>query len=83
MVTVGIRELKQQTSELVRLVREDGQQIQITYRGQVVALMVPVDRPDRKANDSDWASLDVLAAEIGAHWSAGISSAEAVDEGRR
>jgi prevent-host-death family protein len=45
MVTVGIRELKQQTSELVRLVREDGQQIQITYRGQVVALMVPVDRP--------------------------------------
>jgi prevent-host-death family protein len=83
MVTVGIRELKQQTSELVRLVREDGQQIQITYRGQVVALMVPVDRPDRKANDSDWASLDVLAAEIGAHWSAGISSAEAVYEGRR
>jgi hypothetical protein len=42
-----------------------------------------VYRPYRKANDSDWASLDVLAAEIGAHWSAGISSAEAVDEGRR
>ena len=31
MVTVGVRELKQQTSELIRLVLETGSGIEITY----------------------------------------------------
>ena len=52
-------------------------------RVDVVALLVPVERPDREENASDWASLDVLAAEIGARWPEGISSVEAVAEGRR
>ena len=30
MITVGIRELKQQTSELIRRVREEGSEIQVT-----------------------------------------------------
>lgn len=82
MITVGVRELKQQTSELVRLVRQEGHQIRITYRGEVVALLVPVERPEREAEPSSWASLDVLAAEIGARWPTDVSSVEAVAEGR-
>lgn len=82
MKRVGIRELKQQTSELIRLVREEGQEIQITYRGEVVALLVPVVRSEGPDGKAAWADLDVLAAEIGARWPEGISSLEAVAEAR-
>jgi prevent-host-death family protein len=47
MLTVGIRELKQQASELIRKVREDGAEVQITYHGKVVALLVPVAERDQ------------------------------------
>lgn len=46
MVTVGIRELKQQASELVRMVRETGKEVQITYHGGVVALLIPIMKID-------------------------------------
>lgn len=82
MIIVGIRELKQRASELVRLVRQDNQQVQITYRGKVVALLVPVERPDQDTNKDTWSHLDVLAAEIGANWPNEVSSVEAVTEGR-
>ena len=82
MVTVGIRELKQQASELVRLVRETGNEIQITYHGEVVALLIPV-KPVRKNIEDAWAKLDNLAAEIGARWPKGVSSADAMTEARR
>ena len=84
MITVGVRELKQQASELVRLVRETGSQVQVTYRGKVVALLIPVERsrePEQEAQA--WMELDRLAAEIGARWPAGISAEQAVSEGRR
>ena len=84
MVTVGIRELKQQASELVRLVRETGSEVRITHRGQVVALLIPV--PPRKSKEGEkhyWANLDTLAAEIGARWPKGVSAVQAVAEGRR
>ena len=83
MVTVGVRELKQQASELIRKVREDGQEIQVTYRGKVVALVVPVKSPPQSESEEAWKRLDVLAAEIGARWPDGVTSVEAVAEGRK
>jgi prevent-host-death family protein len=82
MVTVGIRELKQQTSELIRRVREEGEEIQVTYRGEVVALLVPVRRAGKPGEEQAWANLDLLAAEIQARWPEGVSASEAVAEGR-
>ena len=82
MVTVGVRELKQQASELVRLVRETGKEVQVTYRGQVVALLIPVKRT-QKDDKNAWTKLDHLAAEIGARWPEGVSAAEAISEARR
>jgi len=82
MVTVGIRELKQQASELVRLVRETGNEVQVTYHGEVVALLIPV-KPVRKDIENAWAKLDNLAAEIDARWPKGISAADAMAEARR
>ena len=83
MLSVGIRELKQQTSELVRKVREEGAEIQVTYRGEVVALLVPVVRQSDPHEPEAWAALDHLAAEIGARWPKGITADQAVSEGRR
>lgn len=81
MDTVGVRELKQHASELIRRVREEGSKIQITYRGEVVALLIPVERHSNEASDA-WEQLDQLAAEIEARWPAGVSAVEAVAEGR-
>ncbi len=84
MVTVGVRELKQQASELVRLVRETGSQVQVTHRGKIVALLVPVAPLKNKEGEKrSWANLDELAAEIGARWPKGESATQAVAEGRR
>lgn len=83
MLTVGIRELRQQTSELIRQVREDGRQVEITLRGKPVAMLIPVKPAQTNAEaQSAWATLDRLAAEIGARWPAGVSAVEAVAEGR-
>ncbi len=75
--------MKQHASELIRLVREEGNEIQVTYRGEVVALLIPVARSAPQEEAQAWAKIDHLAAEIGAHWPSGISAAEAVAENRR
>jgi prevent-host-death family protein len=84
MKTVGIRQLRQEASQLVRMVREEGREVQITYRGKPVALLIPVERASIEEGKSNgWATLDRLAAEIGARWPEGVSAVEAVAEGRR
>jgi antitoxin (DNA-binding transcriptional repressor) of toxin-antitoxin stability system len=83
MRTVGVRELKQHASELIRLIREEGSEIQVTYRGEVVALLIPVIRTTSKDEALAWAEIDQLSAEIGARWPAGVSAAQAVTESRR
>jgi prevent-host-death family protein len=83
MVTVGVRELKQQASELIRMVRETGKEVQVTYHGEVVALLIPVKRTRKKDEAKAWAKLDNLAAEIEAGWPKGISASDAVSEVRR
>lgn len=84
MQTVGIRELKQQASELVRQVRESGNPIQITYHGKVVAMLVPVEpSANAEAEAQAWSDLDALAAQIGERWPGGVSAGDAISEGRR
>jgi prevent-host-death family protein len=82
MVTVGIRELKQKTSELIRRVHDRGDEIRVTYHGRIVARIIPVSSVIEAAAPA-WADLDRLAAEIGQRWPEGVSAAEAVAEGRR
>jgi len=79
MKTVGMRELKRHTGKILRLVREEGQKVQVTYRGQVVALIVPV-APG--AAQEPWDALDTLAAEIGARWTGEPHSVAALAEVR-
>ena len=84
MVTVGIRELKQQASELIRMVRETGSQVQVTHRGRIVALVIPVTPVlEKKKKERAWARLDELAAEVGVRWPEDVSASKAVSESRR
>ncbi len=85
MSEVGIRELKTNASELVRRVREEGEIIDITYYGEVVARLIPAGASGAPAAALErlWAEMDELAEEVGSKWSGGVSAVEAVREGRR
>lgn len=82
MVTVGVRELKQKTSALIRRVREEGDEILVTYHGKVVARILPA-APAPETAQRAWEDLDRLAAEISQRWPKGVSAAEAIAEARR
>ena len=43
MPKVGIRELKNRTSEIMRTVREEGAEYIITYQGRPMAVLLPID----------------------------------------
>jgi prevent-host-death family protein len=83
MVTVGIRELKQQASELVRMVREEQQVILITYHGKVVAKMTPTE-PQKLAAESEdaWKTLEELALRISSSWPDDVPATEALSDSR-
>jgi prevent-host-death family protein len=84
MERVGVRQLKEQASEIIRRVREDGDSFEVTYRGRTVALMVPVREPkDSLSSDAFMERWDELADAIGAAWPKGVSALDAVNEQRR
>lgn len=82
MTIVGIRELRAQASQLIRLVQEKGETIDVTYHGKVVARLVPVN-PSRERNDQAWTDLDRLAAEIGQAWQGSPNALHTIHEERR
>jgi len=84
MRTVGVRELKQRTSWVLRELRAGGREIEVTHHGRVVARLVPVrPAPARHRASPAWSTLDRVAREIGARWPKGRSATAAVREGRR
>jgi prevent-host-death family protein len=85
MVSVGVRQLRDQVSQLLERVRNEGEVIEITYHGEAVARLVPVKRPAPDAAEAAafWSDLDQLAAEIGANWPDDVTAVDAVAEGRR
>jgi prevent-host-death family protein len=85
MRAIGIRELKEHATQVLRRVRERGEEIEVTHHGRVVARLIPVsrERPRPRAAAAAWSTLDRVAREIGARWPKGRSAAKAVREGRR
>lgn len=84
--SVGMRELRARASSILRRVREKHESVDVTYRGEVIARIVPVRprAPAAASLDAVWTDLDRLSGEIGRHWRAGgKSAAEVVGEGRR
>ena len=85
MGAIGIRELKAQASQVIRRVRERGEEIEVTHHGKVVARVVPASRraARRQTSAAVWSTLDRVAREIGAAWPKRRSATAAVREGRR
>ena len=85
MEEIGIRELKQRASEILRQVREEHESLSVTYCGKVVAKLVPAMNPsaDQEVASAIWTRMDDLSREVSAHWPTGSSASEAVSEQRR
>jgi prevent-host-death family protein len=78
MKTVGLFEAKQKLSELVERA-STGEQIGITRRGKLAAMIVPV-RPQKKL-DEVWADIEDIRKRVDRSKFSTIK--ELVDEGRR
>ena len=86
--TIGVRELKNQASSVIRAVREEMVEYVVTVRGEPVALLRPlteedVQRLDQSRIDEILAEMNALAEEIGAAWTSDKSGVELVAEQRR
>lgn len=83
MRSVGVKELKQRTAEILREVSE-GQQIAVTHYGRVVAHLVP---PRRKLTSAEIERVMAKADEIGDAIErvrpGPIDAVQVVGEGRR
>jgi prevent-host-death family protein len=91
---VGVRELKNRATEILRQVREDQAEYVITYYGRPVAVLLPVDeawvegeakRAAEATSPSDEvaAELEALRQEIDRSWASGKTGIELVSEQRR
>ncbi len=83
MRSVGVRELKEHTSQILRQVR--GEIVEITHRGQVIARLLPARPPlsvqeDWRAFWDDW---DKLSADISGRWPPDESAEGAISDVRR
>ena len=84
MRTIESRQLKARLGAVLRDVRDHHEEYAVTYRGRVVARLVPAVPAAARRSEFEalWSEMDALAAEIGRHWPAGQSAADAIAEDR-
>jgi prevent-host-death family protein len=85
MISVGVRELREDLSKLLQRVREEGETIEITVRGEPVARVIPMKRQAPLPEDiaKSFKDLDQLIAEISARTKDKVGAVETVREIRR
>ncbi len=86
--TIGVRELKNEATRIVREVRETQAEYIVTVRGEPAVIIRPFTTEDaerlRLANiDRHLAALEALADRIGDAWTSPKSGVELIDEQRR
>lgn len=86
--TIGVRELKNQASRIVRAIREEMAEYIITVQGKPVAILRPYTDEDeqqlRQAEVEDnLAEMKHLAQQVAAAWTSPKSGVELIDEQRR
>ena len=91
---VGVRQLKNEATEIIRNVRENRAEYIVTYHGRAVAVLLPIDEDwlaaeASRAADATTPGNDVctelaaLREEIGQHWRSEKTGVEIVGEQRR
>lgn len=94
MRQVGVRELKNEASDVIRAVREDRAEYVVTYRGRPVAVIVPISGAATPATDEAIVAARQRSRDFMARWTAaaerlgdgggdGPTAAEMVAEQRR
>jgi prevent-host-death family protein len=92
MSLIGVRELRQQASEVIRKVREERAEYVITYQGRPVAILLPLDadqaekemvQAGKRAVLGNWERYELLAEELRRAWPADLSTQDLIDAIRR
>lgn len=86
--TIGIRDLKNQTSRIVRSVREEMAEYVITLQGKPVALLRPITEADEQQFrqtqiEEAITEMKQLAQEVAAAWTSPKSGVDLISEQRR
>lgn len=92
MSLIGVRELREQASKVIRQVREEGAEYVVTYQGRPVAIILPLDteraeaemvQVSKKAILENWETYKRLAEELRRVWPSDISTQDLMDAVRR
>jgi prevent-host-death family protein len=92
MSLIGVRELREQTSEVIRRVREERAEYVVTYQGRPVAVILPLDteqaevemvKASKNAVLGDWERYERLAEEIRSAWPSDLATQDLIDAIRR
>lgn len=85
MQAIGIRELKERASEILRRVREEGATFDVTYRGRVVARLAPAQQTKDEIAESLLLldELEQIGVEISEHLEGPVDAVEIVRDVRR
>lgn len=86
--TIGVRELKNKASSIVRSVREEMTEFIITVQGEPVAVLRPFTKKDEQQLhqakiEETLAEMKSLAQQVAAAWTSPKSGVELVAEQRR
>ena len=86
--TIGVRELKNQTSRVLRKVREEMAEYVVTLRGEPVAMLRPLTEEEAQRLrqdelDENIAEMKSLAEEVAASWTSRQTGVELISEQRR
>ncbi|MBN1937808.1 MAG: type II toxin-antitoxin system Phd/YefM family antitoxin [Anaerolineae bacterium] len=92
MALIGVRELREQASELIRRVREEQAEYVITYQGRPVAVLLPLNaaqaevemvQAGKRVISNSWEQYERLAQDLREHWPADLSTQDVLDMIRR
>jgi prevent-host-death family protein len=89
MSLIGIRELRQRTSEVMRRVREEKAEYVITYQGRPIALLLPVDskaieaamiQAGKRTVTGGWENYAQIAEQVRQTWPKDQETQQVLDE---
>jgi prevent-host-death family protein len=85
---IGIRELKNQTSRVLRAVREEMAQYVVTLHGEPIAVLRPLTEEEieslrQEETQETLTLMKSLAQKVGAAWQSPMSGIEIIAEQRR
>jgi antitoxin (DNA-binding transcriptional repressor) of toxin-antitoxin stability system len=86
MKTLEIHNLAEHLNEILRMIKEEGETIEVTDGSEVIAHLVPVDKspqPKKRDREAFWKRIDKYAAELGSQLPEKVDAVEIIRDVRR